>query len=129
VQLHLVPPRAPFFRDRELCLLSTCAPVAQPDVATRLVAGRGVAMACPKLDRTDGYLEKLTAILAEPSIPRVLVARMEVPCCRGLVGLAVEAARATGRDDLAVVEVTIATDGRWLGERVVFGPDGPGAPE
>ncbi len=121
VQLHLVQPGAPCFRDRELCLLSTCAPVAMPDAQWRFIRGRGVAVACPKLDRTDGYVEKLTGILAEPSIPRVVVVRMEVPCCRGLTGLAIEAARATGRRDLQVVEATVGADGTVLGEAVVFG--------
>ena len=40
-QLHLVPPVAPFFKDRELVVLSTCAPSASPDVNWRFVRGRG----------------------------------------------------------------------------------------
>ena len=122
VQLHLVPPGAPFFKNRELCVLSTCAPVAMPDAQWRFVRNRGVVMACPKLDRLDGYVEKLTAILNEPSIPRAVVVRMEVPCCSGLSRLALEAARRTGRDDLQVVEATVSADGRFLGERVLHGP-------
>lgn len=125
IQLHLVRPGAPFFRDRELCLLSTCAPVAMPDAQWRFVRGRGIAVACPKLDRTEGYVEKLAGILSEPSIPRVVVVRMEVPCCRGLTGMAVEAARATGRDDLDVIEATVAADGTFLGETVVHGGANP----
>ena len=103
VMLHLVPPRAPFFRGKELCVLSSCAPAAMPDAQWRFIRGRGVVMACPKLDRTTGYLEKLTEILAEPSIPRAVVARMEVPCCSGLTALVVQAAEASGRDDLVAV--------------------------
>ena len=121
VMLHLVPARAPFFKDKELCLLSSCAPAAMPDAQWRFVRGRGVAMACPKLDRTDPYLDKLTEILREPSIPRILVARMEVPCCSGLTRLAVQAAQASGRDDLQVVEATVSLRGDLLEQKVIWG--------
>lgn len=112
--------RSPFLKDRELCVLSTCAPAAMPDAQWRFIRGRGVVMACPKLDRTDGYLEKMTEILREPSIPRVVVARMEVPCCSGLTALAVRAAEASGRDDLEVVEATVSLRGDLLAQRVVW---------
>jgi NAD-dependent dihydropyrimidine dehydrogenase PreA subunit len=126
IMLHLVPPQAPFFRDRELCLLSTCSPVAMPDAQWRYVRGRGIAVACPKLDRSEGYVQKLAAILSEPSIPRAVVVRMEVPCCSGLTAMAVQAARLCGREDLQVVEATVGVDGRFLGEKVVF-DTAPGA--
>ncbi len=111
VQLHLINPAAPFLKNRELAILSTCSPVAMPDVNWRFVRDRSVAIACPKLDRTEGYVEKLTAILAEPSIPRAIVVRMEVPCCRGLTGMVERAAEATGRDDLEVLEITVGIRG------------------
>jgi hypothetical protein len=119
--LHLVPPHAPFLKNRELCVLSSCSPAAMPDAQWRFIKGRGVVMACPKLDRTEPYVDKLTAILADPSIPRAVVVRMEVPCCSGLVAMTVEAARRCGRDDVQVVEATVGVDGRYVGERVVFG--------
>lgn len=111
VQLHLVPPDAPWFKNRELVLLSTCAPIASADVHWRFLRGRSVVVACPKLDRTEPYVEKLQGIFSEPSIPRVLVVRMEVPCCGGLTQLAQTAARQCGRDDLVVQEVVVSLDG------------------
>jgi Fe-S-cluster-containing hydrogenase component 2 len=120
VMLHLVPPHAPFLQGKELCVLSSCSPAAMPDAQWRFIKGRGVVMACPKLDRTDPYVEKLTAILANPSIPRAVVVRMEVPCCSGLTAMTVQAAQRCGRDDVQVVEATVGVDGRFVGERVVF---------
>jgi len=111
VMLHLVPPRAPFLKNRELVILSTCSPVAMPDVQWRFVRGRAVVVACPKLDRTEGYVEKLAAMLAEPSIPAVTVVRMEVPCCGGLTSILVQAAERCGRDDLVVREATVSVGG------------------
>ena len=43
IQIHLVQPGAPFFKNRELVVLSTCAPIASADVHWRFVRGRGVA--------------------------------------------------------------------------------------
>jgi NAD-dependent dihydropyrimidine dehydrogenase PreA subunit len=120
IMLHLVPPQAPFFKDKELCVLSSCSPAAMPDAQWRFVRGRGLVMACPKLDRTDGYLEKLTAILREPTIPRAVVVRMEVPCCGGLSALTVRAAEASGRGDLEVVEATVSLRGELLAQKVIW---------
>jgi hypothetical protein len=110
-QLHLVPPVAPFFKNRELVVLSTCSPSASPDVNWRFIRGRAIAIACPKLDRTEGYVEKLTEILRSNGIPKVIIVRMEVPCCGGLTMIVKEAARRSGRTDLIVEEATIGLDG------------------
>jgi ferredoxin len=118
-QIHLVRPDAPFFKNRELAVLSTCAPIASADVHWRFIRGRSVVVGCPKLDRTDGYVEKLAAILSEPSIPKVLIVRMSVPCCGGLTAIVTEAARASGRNDLAVEEITVDLNGDIVGSRPV----------
>ena len=111
VQIHLVQPGAPFFRSRELLVLSTCAPVASAAIHKQFIRGRGVVVGCPKLDRTEGYAEKLAAILKDKSIPGVRVVRMEVPCCGGLTAIVREAVRQSGRQDLRVEEVQIGLDG------------------
>ena len=114
IQIHLVRPDAPYFKNRELVVLSTCAPVASADVHWRFIRGRSVVIGCPKLDRTEGYVEKLAAILGEPSIPKVIVVRMEVPCCGGLSAIVSEAVSRSGRSGLAVEEVTVALGGDVL---------------
>lgn len=110
-QLHLVPTQAPFFENRELVVLSTCSPSASPDVNWRFVRGRGIVIACPKLDRTEGYIEKMTEIFKSNGIPKVIIVRMEVPCCGGLTMMVKEAAARSGRTDLIVEEATIGLDG------------------
>lgn len=112
IQLHLVMPGAPFFRGKELVVMSTCAPLASADVHGRFLRGRSVVVACPKLDRTEGYVEKLAGILSEPSIPRVLVVRMEVPCCGGLTAMVQAATEGSGRADLVLDEVVVDIEGR-----------------
>ena len=111
VQLHLVQPGAPFFNNKELVVLSTCAPVSSADIHWRFLRGRSVVVACPKLDRTEGYVEKLAGILQESSIPKVMIVRLEVPCCGGLTQIVQQAVAQSGRTDLEVEEIVIAVNG------------------
>ncbi len=119
VQLHLVRPGAPFFRDRELVIMSTCGPLASAEVHQRYLRGRGVVVACPKLDNTAPYAEKLAGILAEPSIPKAIVVIMDVPCCGGLAQLARQALAASGRSDLVVEEHILALTGELKSVRLL----------
>ncbi|MFH1463750.1 MAG: 4Fe-4S binding protein [Pseudomonadota bacterium] len=121
VQLHLVPVRAPFFHGKELVVLSTCGPVASADIHWRFLRGRSVVVACPKLDRTDPYVEKLASIFASNAIPRVIVVRMEVPCCGGLTALVHQAMLRSHRADLVVDEVVLGSHGPVLSERRLHG--------
>ncbi len=117
VQLKLLPPTAPMLAGASLLLAADCAAFACGDFHARLLEGRVLAIACPKLDNPEGYLEKLTAMLTQGGVAEILVARMEVPCCGGLVRLALAARDAAGREDLPVREVLISTKGSVLGER------------
>jgi hypothetical protein len=49
--------------------------------------------------------------LSEPTIPKVIVVRMEVPCCGGLTAMVREAVKQSGRKDLEFEEVTIGING------------------
>lgn len=111
IQLHLVQPGAPFFRGKELVIMSTCAPLASADTHWRYLRGRSVVVACPKLDRTEPYAAKLAGILKDTSIPKAIIVRMEVPCCGGLTAIAMQAAEMSGRSDLRVDEVTVGLGG------------------
>ena len=93
--------------------------MASADIHWRFLRGRSVVVGCPKLDRTEGYAEKIGAILSEPSIPKVLVVRMEVPCCGGLTAIAQEAVRLSGRTDLKLEEVTLALSGEVISQEDV----------
>lgn len=116
IQLHLVSPGAPFFQDKELVVLSTCAPIASADCHWRFIRGRSVVVACPKLDRTEGYAEKLGGILQDESIPKIIIVRMEVPCCGGLTMIVKQAVELSGRTNLVVQEVVVGLNGEVLSD-------------
>ncbi len=118
VQLHLVPPDAPFFDGADVLLAADCTAFALAEFHERLLRGRRILVACPKLDDTTPYEEKLTAILRENEIRSLTVAHMEVPCCYGLVTLARKAAQLSGKDiPLQEVAVTLRGEVRGNHER------------
>ena len=108
VQLHLVPPGAPFLNGADLLLCADCVPFALPDFHSELLAGHKLLIGCPKLDDTGAYLERLTDILRQNDVRSLTVAHMEVPCCHGLVRLAQRAVQECGKDvPFRTVEVTV----------------------
>ena len=95
VKLRLIPPDAPFLRGAELVIAADCAPVALPDFNSRL-AGKVVAIACPKFDDPQPYMNKLVQMFRGACLKKVSVVRMEVPCCTGLSALVHQAAQLAG---------------------------------
>lgn len=65
---------------------------------------------CPKLDEVD-YAEKLTEILKENDIKNIVVTRMEVPCCGGIVNAVKTALQNSGKM-IPWQIVTISVDGK-----------------
>jgi NAD-dependent dihydropyrimidine dehydrogenase PreA subunit len=112
VQLHLTPPTAPFFQDRDVLLAADCVPVAVADFHQAFLDGRGLAIACPKLDQhLDVYVAKLAAMIDQANIRSLTVAIMEVPCCGGLLRLAEQAqASATRKIPIRLVKIGIRGD-------------------
>ena len=84
VQLHLVPSAAPYFSDAEILISADCVAFALGSFHQDLLKGKALAIACPKLDETGKYVEKLATIFRDNDVRSITVAIMEVPCCRGL---------------------------------------------
>jgi len=98
VQLQLVPPTAPYFRDAEILIAADCVAFAMGDMHRQLLKGKAIAIACPKLDETGSYVDKMAQIFKTGEVRSVTVAIMEVPCCRGLDVMVREAVTRSGRD-------------------------------
>ena len=116
IQLHLVNPRASQFRGSNLLLAADCAAFSVGDFHSRWLAGRTLAIACPKLD--DGqerYVDKLAVMIDEAMIDTLTVLRMHVPCCGGLVKLALEARERATRN-VPIKSVTVDPEGNVLQE-------------
>lgn len=99
IQMHLVNPMAPYFRDCDLILVADCIPFAMADFHHRFLKGKSLAIACPKLDiNQELYVEKLTAMINEANLNTITVMIMEVPCCGNLVNMAITAVHGAKRN-------------------------------
>lgn len=91
IQIRLVPSEAPFLNGTDLLIAADCVPFAYPLFHSDLLEGKILLVGCPKFDDVDLYKEKILEILKRNDIRSVVVSRMEVPCCYGLVRIVREA--------------------------------------
>lgn len=110
-QLHLVPPTAPYLQDADLLIAADCVPFAYAEFHRDFIKDRVLVNACPKLDDTSPYVDKLAAMIANNNIRSVTVTIMEVPCCRGLAMFAQQAIAQSGKD-VPLDVVIIGVDGQ-----------------
>ena len=110
VQLHLVPPTAPYFKEADILVSADCVAFAMGSMHQELLKGKALAIACPKLDDTTAYVDKLAHIFSANDIRSITVAIMEVPCCRGLDIMVREALQKSGRD-IPLESITIGING------------------
>ncbi|MBT0653381.1 iron-sulfur cluster-binding oxidoreductase [Geomobilimonas luticola] len=110
VQLQLVPPTAPYFKEADILVAADCVAFALGSFHRDLLKGKALAIACPKLDETGSYVEKLATIFRENGVKSITVAIMEVPCCRGLDVMVKQAVGLSGKD-IPLETVIIGVDG------------------
>ena len=91
VQLKLVSPLAPYFKNADLLLAADCVPFAMADFHQRLLSGKSLAIGCPKLDDPGYYIDKLAEIIKVAQLNSLTVVHMEVPCCFGMTNIAKQA--------------------------------------
>ena len=110
VQLQLVPPNAPYYQNADILICADCVGFAMGNTHQDLMKGKALAIACPKLDDTTPYVEKLARIFTVNNIKSITVAIMEVPCCRGLDVMAREALLMSGKN-IPLESIIIGIDG------------------
>ena len=118
VQINLLPPQAPVLHQARVLVAADCVPVAYADFHAKLLHGRVVLIGCPKFDDVAGYVERFAEIIRLNELREIVVARMEVPCCSGMLMAVLEGRRRAGVP-VAVVDAVIGTRGALLSEREV----------
>jgi len=114
VQLHLISPFSPHFKGADILLAADCTAYAFPGFHEKFLGDKRLVIACPKLDSgIDRYVEKLASLGNDAGIKSMTILIMEVPCCRGLVGL-VERALRMINGEVPVEVVIISTRGQIL---------------
>jgi len=113
IQLHLVPPSAPYFSrpgSTDLLIVADCVPFADANFHQVFLKGKAIAIGRPKLDDVDAYIEKTTQIINIAHLKSVKVVHMEVPCCFGLVHIVKEALKKSNKK-LPIETVIISIKG------------------
>lgn len=119
VQLHLVPPTAPYFKGADVVLAADCVAYALADFHKDWLAGKSLAIACPKLDsEKEVYVEKITSLIDDAKINTLTVMMMEVPCCGGLLALVKKATEDASRK-VPVKQVIVGIQGNIKNEEWV----------
>ena len=111
IQLHLVSPQAPYFNESDLLIAADCTAFSLGSFHQDLLKGKKLIIACPKLDDTSPYVEKIAEILKNNTIYSLTVATMVVPCCSGLYQIVKEAVELSGTN-INIRKVVIGIDGQ-----------------
>ncbi|HEL4128083.1 TPA: 4Fe-4S binding protein, partial [Clostridioides difficile] len=96
VQIKLVPTNASYLKNASLLIAADCTAYAYGNFHNKFMKNKVTLIGCPKLDEVD-YAEKLTEILKENDIKNIVVTRMEVPCCGGIVNAVKTALQNSGK--------------------------------
>ncbi|KPK67616.1 hypothetical protein AMJ87_13095 [candidate division WOR_3 bacterium SM23_60] len=98
VQIHLVPPTAPYLKNANIVIIADCVPFAYPNMHQDFVKGNVVLVGCPKLDDAEYYVDKIAQMIRTAEPKSIKVIHMEVPCCFGMVNIVEQAMQKAGKD-------------------------------
>jgi Pyruvate/2-oxoacid:ferredoxin oxidoreductase delta subunit len=98
VQIHLVPPTAPYLKNADITIIADCVPFAYPNMHHDFMKGKVVLVGCPKLDDAEYYVDKIAQIIEKAEPKRITIVHMEVPCCFGMVNIVEQAMQKAGKD-------------------------------
>ena len=116
IQLHLINPNAPYYQSADVLLTADCVAYALGNYHGQYLKGKSIAIACPKLDEgQEEYIEKVRSWIDDAKINTLTVMIMQVPCCRGLLAVAQEAAKRAQRQ-VPIKYVVVGLQGDILEE-------------
>lgn len=116
IQLHLISPLAPYYRNKDVFLIADCVAYAFADIHKEYMKNRSIAIGCPKLDSDlEIYVEKVKAMIDESKINTLTVMTMEVPCCSGLLAIAQKALQKANRK-IPLKSIVVSIQGDILEE-------------
>jgi len=116
VQMHLINPMAGYFQNSDLLLAADCVAFALGDFHRKFLKNKSLGIACPKLDSNmEIYIEKLKALIDDAKVNTITVMKMQVPCCGGILQMAVQA-REMAERNVPIKCMTVSLQGEILSE-------------
>jgi len=114
VQLQLLNPDAPYFKNADLLISADCAPFAYANFHQRFLKDKILIILCPKLDKViDQYVDKLAQIFEKQDIKSISIVHMEVPCCSG-IEVIVRRALEKAEKNIIIKDYTISMAGEII---------------
>ena len=114
VQLQLLNPNAPYFKNADLLIAADCAPFAYANFHQRFLKNKVLIIFCPKLDKTiKQYVDKLTEIFQMQDIKSISIVHMEVSCCSGIETV-VKKALEKAQKNIIIKDYTISINGEII---------------
>ena len=119
VQLHLLNPAAGYFQKADVLIAADCTAFTVGNFHSKFLAGKVLAIACPKLDTgLDIYSQKIIRMIDESNVNTITVMIMEVPCCGGLIKL-VQSAVLQAQRKVPVKAIVVSVQGDIISEQWV----------
>lgn len=118
VQLQLLRPDASYFRGADVLIAADCTAYAAGDFHKDYLKNKALAIACPKLDKSETYIEKIREMIDEAKINTLTVLIMEVPCCGGLISMVKKAVDSASRK-VPVKKMVLSIQGDLISEEWV----------
>lgn len=116
VQMHLINPAASYFQNSDLLLAADCVAFSMGNFHSKILKGRSLGIACPKLDANkEIYIDKLVALIDESKINTITVMKMTVPCCGGILQMAQIASQKASRK-VPIKSITVDINGDIVAE-------------
>lgn len=114
VQLQLINPNAPYFKNADLLIAADCVPFAYANFHQRFLKDKVLIILCPKLDKViDQYVDKLSQLFTKQDIKSISIVHMEVPCCSG-IEVIVRRALEKADKNIIIKDYTISISGEII---------------
>ncbi|MEK7167639.1 MAG: 4Fe-4S dicluster domain-containing protein [Patescibacteria group bacterium] len=114
IELRLLNPMAPYFKDADLVVAADCAPFAYANFHQKFLKGKALAIFCPKLDDDQNeYVDRLADIFTQNTINSITIVHMEVPCCSGIEHVVRQALEKSGKS-IVLKDYTISISGSLI---------------
>lgn len=109
VQISLIPVDSTIFENGELLIAADCVSAVSKNFHDEIVNGKKLMIGCPKLDNPGEYIDKFEYIFKNNNLSSLTLAKMEVPCCSGMLSILRESIKRSKRKiDLNVITISRA---------------------
>lgn len=111
LKLRLAPLDDPLLQGADLAVCGDCAAFASKEFHAHMGNGRIMLIGCPKFEDPRELTAKLAELFTATKPSRCMVFRMEKPCCKGLVTICADAAKAAEAEAMPLGETIVYCNG------------------